>query len=61
MMLVQCCFCGERVEPGNGDPVTLTVAVPDGGEQQLYCHWHHLKERLHSSVPLYLPERTKRD
>jgi hypothetical protein len=52
----QCCFCGQAIEEHAPDPVRLTIALPEGAEQHLYCHWQHLKEAMHTSVPLYVWE-----
>jgi hypothetical protein len=49
----QCCFCGNaivRIEP---DPLTLKLAIEEGGEQQLFCHYRCLKRVLDPSVALY--------
>lgn len=51
-----CCFCGQVIEEALPDPVSLTIALPEGAQQQLYCHWRHLKSALHQSVPLYVWE-----
>lgn len=50
----QCCFCGHTIEANFPDPVSLTITLPEGAEQQLYCHWNHLKDAVHQSVPLYV-------
>ena len=56
MSAFQCCFCGKPIDPRFPDPVVLTIALPDGAEQRLYCHWEHLREAVHPSVPLYIWE-----
>jgi hypothetical protein len=58
--LFQCCFCGQTIEPVGADVggiVYITNADTDEKNhysQQLYCHTSCFKERLHSSVNLYV-------
>lgn len=57
----QCCFCGHGIEDRFPDPVSLTIGLPEGAEQQLYCHWAHLKSSVHKSVPLYVWDEDSAD
>jgi hypothetical protein len=56
----QCCFWGQTVESLGPDVSGLlyTTNINDSQEkqhdQQLWCHANCLKQRLHSSVPLYV-------
>ena len=52
-MLVQCCFCGNRIVNFLPDPVELTIDLIAGEEQKLYCHYRCLKRSLDTSVPLF--------
>ena len=60
---VACCFCGERVEPGLIDPVSLTVEArsdrprDDGfGVQSMWCHAACLEESGASDLHVTRPE-----
>jgi hypothetical protein len=58
----QCCFCGKGIDDGLGDPcgLALMTELRLPTEKQLtqgfYCHIKCFKERLHSSVPLYVED-----
>lgn len=58
----QCCFCGLTIESTGFDVGGLLYTTNfDGSEdrqnsQQLWCHTECLKQRLHSSVLLYVLE-----
>ena len=52
----QCCFCGRGIQVGRVDPILVTIVLEDDAEQDLYCHLRCLRARLHSSVPLALPQ-----
>ena len=41
---VQCCFCGNAIVQIEPDPLTLTLAVEEGSEQELFCHYPLLEE-----------------
>lgn len=56
-----CCFCGELIAPTEIDPVLVTIALEDDAEQDLHCHWHCLKTRVHPSVGLYVWESEDRE
>jgi hypothetical protein len=45
-----CCFCGRPIT--DEEPRLLSLAVDDGGEQELWCHEECLRRALHPSVPL---------
>lgn len=50
---MQCCFCGHAIVQRQPDPLTLRLAIEDGGEQELFCHYHCLKRVMDPSVTLY--------
>jgi len=50
---VQCCFCGNAIVQIEPDPLTLKMAIEEGGEQELFCHYRCLKRAVDPSVALY--------
>lgn len=54
--VTQCCFCGFAIATQRGEPLVLSLSVDDEGAQALYSHISCLKQRVHPSVPLLLPE-----
>lgn len=50
---LQCCFCGNAIVPRQPDPLTLKLAIDEGGEQELFCHYRCLKRAIDPSVALF--------
>jgi len=50
----QCCFCAQAIENVQPEPLLLTLAVDEDGEQVLHTHYACLKKALHPSVPLFV-------
>jgi hypothetical protein len=55
-----CCFCNQTIEPSKIDITSLLVIInwekgrEQQHDQQMFCHYNCLKERLSKSFPLYL-------
>lgn len=59
--MTQCCFCGFAIATQRGEPLVLSLVLDDEGTQELYSHVACLKQRVHPSVPLLLPEEDDRE
>jgi hypothetical protein len=55
-----CCFCNQRIEPSDIDITSLLVIAnwekirDQQHDQQMFCHFNCLKEKLYEGFPLYI-------
>jgi hypothetical protein len=47
----QCCFCGEKIENTELQPIEVLLSGPDGSSQTVWLHVDCLESRLHKSIP----------
>jgi hypothetical protein len=50
---VKCCFCGEWLLLNDASVLDVRFNIKSDETQRLFCHKHHLIERLDKSIPLH--------
>ncbi len=55
----QCCFCAQTIEAQEANQIEIAIIPNDGTTQCLRAHTACLRQHLHESVPLPVPEDDK--